>query len=187
MINFSKKMYSKLYNIMVLIGVLLVSFILFGSAFNHLGLGDIIIELWVIYLIILIGYLGTSGVINKNVYPKETNNKICLALWILGIITVIMYIVGIKVSNIYIIINIAANVYLDHKNKKNERINLQNKNSKINNYYSSDTWRRLLFSLERRRNRGADSSYFLAFILKLIRFYSYNIDFPEATLPAILP
>lgn len=118
MINFSKKMYSKLYNIMVLIGVLLVSFILFGSAFNHLGLGDIIIELWVIYLIILIGYLGTSGVINKNVYPKETNNKICLALWILGIITVIMYIVGIKVSNIYIIINIAANVYLDHKNKK---------------------------------------------------------------------
>lgn len=61
MINFSKKIYSKLSNIMVLIGVLLVSFILFGSAFNHLGLGDIIVELCVIYIIILTGYLGTSG------------------------------------------------------------------------------------------------------------------------------
>ncbi len=118
MINFSKKMYSKLSNIMVLIGVLLVSFILFGSAFNHLGIGDSILTIWGVYLIILVGYIGTSGVIRKSVYPKETNNKICLTLWILGLITVIMYIFGIKVSNIYIIINIAVNVYLDHKNKK---------------------------------------------------------------------
>ena len=60
-------------------------------------------------------YIFLEPVINKNVYPKETNNKICLALWILGLITVIMYILKIKVSNIYIIINIAVNVYLDHK------------------------------------------------------------------------